>query len=164
MPTAFRGERIPILTTIPTGTETAATARAGSDHAAVLMPVRGASGAADALIGCSPRSTVKQRGRSDQGSARVVRSYSAQPILFAMLFAAVVKAMRAFVAPAPCVDLTQAAPRSVLTQPICGMFGIGTPPTPAFPNCDRIGSEYFPTATAVVGERLLAFAGTVCAL
>ena len=62
-------------------------------------------------------------------------------LIFArMLRAAVVKAARAFVAPEPFVDFTHAAPRSVHTDAICGMFGIGTPPVPARPIARRNGS------------------------
>ena len=46
-----------------------------------------------------------------------------------------IRATRALVAPAPFVDFTHAAPRSDQTLDICGMFGIGTPPTLAAPNC-----------------------------
>ena len=54
--------------------------------------------------------------------------------------AAAVKALFAGVAPEPFVELTQAAPRSVQTLAICGMFGIGTPPVLARPNSARTGS------------------------
>jgi hypothetical protein len=46
-------------------------------------------------------------------------------------------------APEPFVERTHAAPRSDQTLDICGMFGIGTPPFPAAPNCARIGSVAF---------------------
>src|SRR5215213_1340720 len=59
------------------------------------------------------------------------------PILAAMLRAARRNAAAAFTAPGPRVDFAHAAPRSGQTFSICGMFGQGTPPTPARPNWAR---------------------------
>jgi hypothetical protein len=56
-----------------------------------------------------------------------------------MLRDAVAKETRAGVAPEPFVDFTHAAPRSDHTADICGMFGIGTPPLLATPNCFSTG-------------------------
>src|SRR5262245_43474126 len=75
-----------------------------------------------------------------------------------MLRAAVVKATRAFVAPAPFVDFTHAPPRSVQTLDICGMFGIGTPPTDAAPNCLRIALLTVLPAIVLAGKRPFAAA------
>ena len=54
-------------------------------------------------------------------------------------------------APEPFVDLTQALPRSCQTLFICGMFGIGTPPLAALPNCARYGSLTLLPATTFAG-------------
>src|SRR5262245_2091126 len=78
-----------------------------------------------------------------------------------MARAAVLNATRAGVAPAPFVDLTQAWPRSLHTEFICGMFGIGTPPLLAALNCRRTGS--FDLARLFAGGRPLAAASCVCA-
>ena len=59
--------------------------------------------------------------------------------------------VRAGVAPAPFVELTQALPRSVQTLAISGMFGIGTPPTPARPNCASTESWTCLPATVFAG-------------
>ena len=55
--------------------------------------------------------------------------------------AAPLKERAAGIAPAPFVERTHAAPRSLQTLLIWGMFGIGTPPLLALPNCgqDRVG-------------------------
>jgi len=65
------------------------------------------------------------------------------------------------IAPAPFVERTHAWPRSLQTLPICGMFGIGTPPFPATPNWARIGSVAF--ALMFAGARPPAAASAVCA-
>ena len=57
-----------------------------------------------------------------------------QPIAFLICCAAVEKAACAGVAPEPFVELTHASPRDFQTEPICGMFGSGTPPLLAAPN------------------------------
>src|SRR3954454_8182610 len=65
------------------------------------------------------------------------------------------------IAPAPFVEGSHAWARSDQTEPICGMFGIGTPPRPAAPNCARIGSVAF--ALMFAGARPPAVASCVCA-
>src|SRR3954451_4377223 len=65
------------------------------------------------------------------------------------------------IAPAPFVERTHACPRSDQTEPICGMFGIGTPPLLALPNCARIGSVAF--ALMFAGARPPAAASCVWA-
>src|SRR5882724_12141826 len=44
------------------------------------------------------------------------------------------------------------------------MFGIGTPPLPALPNCARTGSENDAPAFRFAGQRPLAFASAACAV
>src|SRR5207237_8088411 len=79
-----------------------------------------------------------------------------------MLRAAVAKAERAGVAPAPFVAFTQAPPSSPHTLAICGMFGIGTPPLLARPNWARTGSVTLLPAVVFAGKRLLAAARSRC--
>src|SRR5690348_424700 len=79
-----------------------------------------------------------------------------------MLRWAVRNEARAFVAPAPCVDLNHAWPRSVHTLFICGMFGIGTPPAPASPIWLKAGSLTFLIAAVFAGERPFAVARSTC--
>src|ERR1051325_3739112 len=64
-------------------------------------------------------------------------------------------------APEPFVERTHAAPRSLQTLAICGIFGIGPPPFPAAPNCARTGSLDF--ALMLAGERPPAAASAFCA-
>src|SRR3954452_11733788 len=69
----------------------------------------------------------------------------------------------AFDAPAPFVERTHAWPRSFQTLFICGMFGIGTPPLPALPNCASTGSLNFEPAWRFAGQRPEVFASCACA-
>ena len=69
------------------------------------------------------------RPASRRAPASIAGRAATQPILCAMFFCAAMNDLRAGMAPAPFVDFTQAAPRSPQTLAICGMFGIGTPPT-----------------------------------
>src|SRR5690348_16644734 len=65
--------------------------------------------------------------------------------------------------PAPFVERTHAWPRSFQTLFICGMFGMGTPPLLARPNCARTGSEKPAPAFRFAGQRPATFASAVCA-
>src|SRR3954452_2432170 len=78
-----------------------------------------------------------------------------------MARAAVLNAVAAGVAPEPFVDFTQAWPRSLQTESICGMFGIGTPPLLAALNCASTGS--LECAFTFAGGRPFAAASCVCA-
>src|SRR4051812_16820519 len=79
-----------------------------------------------------------------------------------MARAAALNDAAAFAAPAPFVDRTHAWPRSVQTLPICGMFGIGTPPLLALPNCASTGSENDLPASRFAGQRPATFASDDC--
>jgi hypothetical protein len=73
-----------------------------------------------------------------------------------MLRAAALNDLAAVIEPLPFVERTHAWPRSLQTEFICGMFGIGTPPFDAFENCARTGSPDF--ALAFAGGRPFAAA------
>ena len=84
-----------------------------------------------------------------------------------MFFAAVLNATLAGVEPEPLVDLTQASPRSPQTRVHLGMFGIGTPPLLARPNCFSAGSvTRLPAVVfagiAVVGRCQLSLRACAC--
>src|SRR3954452_11977459 len=79
-----------------------------------------------------------------------------------MLRAAVAKAVRAGVAPAPLVEVSHALFVSSQTLAIWGMFGIGTPPLPARPNCARTESLTVLPAAMFAGKRPFAAARAFC--
>jgi hypothetical protein len=80
-----------------------------------------------------------------------------------MFFAAVANACRAGTEPAPFVAFTHAPPRSAQTLFICGMFGRGTPPLLAAPNCFRTASPTRLPAVVFAGKRPFARPSVSCA-
>src|SRR5687768_11643350 len=72
------------------------------------------------------------------------------------------KDLRAGMEPAPFVERTHAAPRSPQTLAICGMFGIGMPPTDARPKAFRSASLTCAPAVVLAGKRPFAAASASC--
>ena len=147
---AFRIASRTILIPNPTGPEKNPTARTSHDGLGTLVgPAMGTlvtavtgsfrspgPSSTGSFATTRPRSGRLQGSRAT-GDPRVADPRSApatQPIFCAMLFWAPMNDLRAGIDPEPFVERTQAAPRSPQTLAICGMFGIGTPPTEALPN------------------------------